>query len=68
MNRVLYFQIMDPENLVKIFGDNGYECKSYNTGGLKVFVTADGFQEFKLLLSEAVTIAVRLGARFLGFE
>jgi len=54
------------DELILTLNDCGYDCKPFDNG-IEVFISANGYQEFKMLVEEVLSIVNRAGARFLGY-
>ncbi|HBE44826.1 MAG TPA: hypothetical protein DDW17_05065, partial [Deltaproteobacteria bacterium] len=52
--------------IAQTFNTCGYDCKPFDNG-IEVFISANGYQEFKMLVEEVLSIANSAGARFLGY-
>ncbi len=67
MNKAMFFKTKNQKNLVLVLNAGGYECKMVGVNGVKVYIGTTGYQEFKMLMNEVMSIARKFGARFLGY-
>ncbi len=66
MNKAMLFETKKINELISALNAGGYDCEEAE-GGVKVFVVAQAYQEFKLLVEEVLEIARKFNAQFLGY-
>ena len=66
INRAMLLKTKKVDELISALNTSGYNCKEAG-GRIKVFIEAQGYQEFKMLVEEVLSIANKFGAQFLGY-